>query len=477
MVLNMNSENTDGSGFAPTNPPGSELPPGRPRWRRFLVPGLIGLAVVGGLGWIGFNRIILPLMIASQMKPQPTPVPLANPKAATIEDSSDYAASLDSRQSVTLQPRVSGQISAIYVRPGQQVAAGQQILQIDSAEQRAQVASRRSAAQTAAAEIDSAQADVENANQTLRALEAKRATALANVQLNQREYDRFASLQRQGAESRQVLDQKLNALQTAQAALRQADADLGAQRAAISRAASVVERNRRAFEQSEANVVEGQAQLQYYTITAPFAGTVGDIPIKVGDTVSSNSQLLSITQNQQLEVQIQVPLERSSALRLGLPVKLLDDQNKEVQTGRLSFIAPNVDPATQSVQAKAVFDNVRNLRASQFVRARVVWSNRPGVLVPTSAISRLGGRDFIFVAAPLSASGCSAPAPSQSGGTFDADPDRLVAAQKPIKLGRIIGSEQEVLEGLSARDRIVTAGILQLQNCAAIADAAQTSAQ
>jgi multidrug efflux pump subunit AcrA (membrane-fusion protein) len=475
--LNMNGENTDRTGFAHTDAPVSELPPRRPRWRKFLVPGLIGLAVVGGLGWIVFNRIILPLMIVSQMKPQPTPVPLANPKSATIEDSSDYAASLDSRQSITLQPRVNGQISAIYVRPGQQVTAGQAILQIDNREQRAQVASRQSASQTAAADIDSAQADVENTSQTLRSLQAQRATALSNVQLNQKEYDRFVELQKQGATSKQVLDQRLNALQTAQAALRQADADVAAQRSAINRAQSVVERNRRAFEQSQANIAEGQAQLQYYTITAPFTGTVGEIPIKVGDTVSPTSQLLNITQNQQLEVQIQVPLERSSALRLGLPVKLLDDQSKEVQTGRISFVAPNVDPTTQSVQAKAVFENVRNLRASQFVRARVIWSNRPGVLVPTTAISRLGGRDFLFVAAPLSASGCSEPAAPQGGGKFEANPDMLLAVQKPIKLGRIIGNEQEVVEGLNANDRIITSGILQLQNCAAIMDAAQVPAK
>ncbi|MCU0551619.1 MAG: efflux RND transporter periplasmic adaptor subunit [Leptolyngbya sp. Prado105] len=472
----MNGENLDRTGLAPTDIPVSAPPPRRPRWRKFLVPGLIGLAVVGGLGWTVFNRVILPLMIVSQMKPQPTPVPLANPKTSIIEDTSDYAASLDSRQSITLQPRVSGQISEIYVRSGQQVSAGQAILQIDNREQRAQVASRQSASQTAEAEIDSAQADVENARQTLESLQARKATAESNARLSQKEYDRFVTLQRQGATSQQVVEQRRNALETAQAAVREADADLNAQRSTIARSEATVERNRRAFEQSQANVAEGQAQLQDYTVTAPFAGTVGEIPIKVGDTVSPTSELLNITQNQQLEVQIQVPLERSNALRLGLPVKLLDDQSKEVQTGRVSFVAPNVDPATQSVQVKAVFENVRNLRASQFVRARIVWSKRSGVLVPTSAISRLGGRDFIFVAAPLSASGCSEPAAPQGGGKFEANPDMLVAVQKPIKLGRIIGNEQEVVEGLSANDRMITAGILQLQNCAAIADAAQVPA-
>lgn len=451
--------------------PEKKTPP--PRWRRFLVPALIGLAIAGGLGWILFNRLILPIIIGSQMKAQPTPVPLANPKSATIEDSSDYAASLDSRQSVTLQPKISGQIGAIFVRPGQRVEAGQPLMQIDSAQQRAQVASRQSATQTSQAEVETARADVDSANQTLRSLEAKRTTAQSNVRLAQQEYDRFNALQKQGATSQQVVEQRLNALQTAQAGLAQAEADIQAQRAAIQRAQTTVSRNQRAVEQAQANTAEGVAQLQDYTITAPFAGTIGDIPAKVGDTVSNTTQLLTVTQNDQLEIQLQIPLERASALRTGLPVKLLDDKNQAIQTGQISFIAPNVDAASQSVQAKARFSNTGNLRTSQFVRARVIWANRPGVLVPTTAISRLGGRDFLFVAAPFNASGCEAPAAAQGGGKVEVTPEQLVAAQKPIQLGKIVGNEQEVLEGVAASDRIVTSGILQLKNCAPIADAAQ----
>ena len=123
-------------------PPSEELAqpqntPPRPRWRKFLVPTIAALAVLGLVGWVAATRFIIPLIIASQMKSQPTPVPLANPKSAPIADSSDYAASLDSRQLVQVQPRVSGQISAIYVKPGDRVQAGQPLLQIDAAEQRA----------------------------------------------------------------------------------------------------------------------------------------------------------------------------------------------------------------------------------------------------------------------------------------------------------------------------------------------------
>lgn len=450
------------------SPDSPKLPDGKSRSRRrFLVPTLIGLAILGGIGWIVFNRIIFPILMFSQMKPQFTEVDLATPQTASIDDSSDYAASLDSRQSVTLQPRVSGQIAAIYVQAGDRVQQGQRLLQIDASEQRAQVASRTAAAETAAAEVEAARADVASANDTLRSLQAQRASAQSNVQLNQREYERYLDLYNQGASSRQVLDQKLNALQTAQAALRQADANIQAQRAVISRSQATVSRNQRALEQAQANITEGQAQLRFYTISAPFTGIVGNIPAKVGDFVDTSIQLLTLTQNNELEVQIQVPLERASDLRQGLPVKLLDASDRVLQTGQISFIAPNVDPSTQSVQAKARFANAGQLRTSQFVRTRIIWDTRPGVLVPTTAISRLGGRDFIFVAQPFQNSGCEAPAAGQ-GGPVKVEPSQLTAVQKPIKLGKIIGNNQEVLEGVAARDRIVTSGILQLQNCTPI---------
>lgn len=455
------------------NPP---EPPKSPR--RFLVPALIVLAMLGGLSWLVFQRVVAPILMFSQMKPQPTAVKLGSPATAKVADSSDYAAVLDSRQSVNLQPQVSGQIAAIYVKPGDRVEAGQELLQIDASEQRAQVASRTSAAETAMEDVKSAEADVDNAEDTLKSLEARRAAAQSNVKFAESEYQRYQTLVSDGAFAKQLLEQKLNALQTAQASVQQAEADIQAQRSAIARSRSIVERSRRSVDQAQANIAEGQAQLQYYTITAPQAGMVGDIPVKEGDYVSSGggspTALLTITQNQELEVKIQVPLERAPALRKGLAVKLLGEGDRELQTGRISFVSPNVDPTTQSVQVKASFSNSNAkagnaLRTAQFVRARIIWATNPRLLVPTSSIARLGGKNFIFVATPFQASGCQA-ALSGGGPPFQPEPTALVAVQKPLQLGKIVSNDQEVLEGLTTGDRIVTAGILQLQNCMAIAD-------
>jgi multidrug efflux pump subunit AcrA (membrane-fusion protein) len=440
--------------------------------RRFIFPAVLGLLLLGGIGWVVFNRVVLPILSMSKNPPSPAiSVPLSRAKVTTVEDSSDYAATLDSRQSITVQPKVSGRISAIYVKAGDRIQAGDKLLQMDAVEQRAQVASLNAGINTAAAEVESAKADIVNARDTLNSLKARQDSAQANVQLNQADYKRFQALYKAGATSQQSLDQKLNAIQTAQAALNQAKADVQAQQSAIAKAKAQRIRNEQAVNQAKANVVEGRAKLQDYAITAPFSGIVGNIPAKLGDIVSATTPLLTITQNQQLEVLLQIPLERSAALRQGQLVKLLDDKGRALGSGQISFIAPNVDPSTQSVQAKAMFANVGNsLRTAQFVRARVIWAVRPGLLVPTTAISRLGGRDFVFVAEPFQRSGCKAATEGQGGGApVKIEPNQTVAVQKPIQLGKIIGNNQEVLKGLSAGDRIVTSGILQLQHCLPIA--------
>jgi len=369
------------------------------------------------------------------------PVPIASVETATVTDSADYVANLQSRQSVTLQPRVDGYVQEIYVKAGDRVEAGAPILRIDPAKQQA-------ALQQSVAVVASSQADFESARATLAQLQAAKESTLSSLDFNQKEFKRYSDLASQGAIAKQKLDEVSNSLRNARAELGKIDAQITAQQANINSAATRIEASR-------SGAIQQEVQLDFYTVTAPFAGIVGDIPIKVGDNVNSTTQLTTVTQNQVLEVQISVPVENAPRLKMGQPVELLDTQDKPLVKGNIAFISPNINPQTQSILVKANFNNANNqLKANQFVRARLIWSSRSGVLVPTSAISRLGGQDFVFVA--------------------ETSPDgkSLIANQKPVKLGKITGNNQEVLEGLTANDKIVTGNILQLRNGAAIMDAA-----
>jgi hypothetical protein len=128
---------------------------------------------------------------------------------------------------------------------------------------------------------------------------------------------------------------------------------------------------------------------------------------------------------------------------------VLDREGKTVGTSRVFFIAPNTTNAAQSVLVKSLFDNSRGqLRADQFVRARAIWDKSTGISVPTTAISRVAGQEFVFVAEK-----------NQSG---------LIARQQAVKLGNIEGNNYQVMSGLKAGDRIAVSGLLQLSDGAAI---------
>jgi RND family efflux transporter MFP subunit len=435
--------------------------------RRWMVPLGLGVLALGGVGLVLFNRFIWPALRFSQMTP-PAPiwVPLSPIKAATIEDSSDYAVAL-SGQSLAVQPKVSGRILALYVKPGDRVRAGQKLLQLDAEEQRVLMARRRAGVSNVAAEVEAAKAEITNAEETLRSLQERQTSAQANVKVNQDDYKRFQELFKAGATSKQSLDQKQNAIQMAQTELNQAKADVQAQQSGIAKGKAQIARNQQAVAQAKANLSEGNAQLRNYTIAAPFPGVVGNISAKLGAMASPTTPLLTLTPNDRVEVQFQVSSERSSKLKRGQVVKLLDDKNQAVRSGKISFIAP-IETSGQSVQAKAAFTNVGDiLRASQFIKARVIWSSHSGLMVPTTAISHLEGKDFIFVAQPFQSSECKATVPKGSS-LLKIEPNQMVANQQSIQLGKMMGNNQEVLAGLSPGDRIAISGVAQLQNCAPI---------
>ena len=427
----------------------SSKPPRRKGLWRWL---LLALLLVGG----GFAlwRVLTPKSeptAANAKQSQAVKVKVAPVQTATISDSSDYIAELDSRRSVTLQPRIEGQVSRIFVASGTDVSAGTPIIQVDAREKQAAVNSVRAAA-------GAAQADLENAKSTLKSLEADRQANISDLKFNQQQYQSYSRLATEGAVSRQTGNDYTNRVQTARSNLNSITQKIQAQQAAVARAEKSVQ-------QAQANIKEQQVQLQYFKITAPFAGTVGDFPVKIGDFVNTSTQLTTITQNRPLEVKISVPIELAPQLRQGMPVEIMDAKNQVLGTSRIFFISPRVATNTQSVLVKSLLENSEGkLRADQFARARVIWDRSPGVLIPTTAVTRLGGEAFVFVAEQQQ------PQPQQGQAQTQSQPAKplLVARQKPVKLGVIQGNNYQVLEGLKPGERLVVSGILNLKDGAPI---------
>lgn len=364
------------------------------------------------------------------MAPPPTPIEVRKLAADTVADYSEFVATLISRSSVTLQSQVPGQITAIYVKAGDRVRQGQPLLLVDPSQQQAVVASSAAAAQ-------SQQAVIGQVRENLRVLQEQRQALQSALVLAQSQFDRYQGLALQHSASQQDVEQYRNALNQARANLAANDAQLKAQKAGIATA-------QRQYQQAQAQTRQQQVQLRYHRITAPFSGVVGDIPVKLGNYVQPLTGLLSVTRNNQLEVNISVPAERATDLRMGLPVELVSESGRSLGRTSISFISPNVDAEAQTVLTKAILPNPEGLlKADQLVNARLIWKSMPGLRIPTQSVIHMGGRDFVYLM-------------ERTG------PKQFVARQVPVMLGNIEGPYYVVASGLKAGDTLIVSGIQKL---------------
>ncbi|WP_375478556.1 efflux RND transporter periplasmic adaptor subunit [uncultured Nostoc sp.] len=413
-----------------------EPPSGKRRWLWLSLAALLLLGGGATLVW----RLLTPQNSApstANAQPQGVRVKISTVQSGIIEESSDFIASLKSLRSVTLQPKIQGQVTQILVKSGDPIVEGAAILQVDSTPQAA-IARNNTVPQAFLVQLA-------NARATLKSLETERPSYVANVQLYQQNYDKFVSLAEQGAVSRQTSNQFANRLANAKTSLDAIDSRIQAQRATILQA-------EKSLQQSNVNTQTQQPQSD--KITAPFSGTVGNIPVKVGDLVNTSTPLVNITQNRPLEVNISVPLQQGPQLRKGMPVELMNTQGQKLGRSRIFFIAPNASNKTQTILIKALFDNTNDqLRANQLVRTRVFWNQRPGVLIPTTAMTRVGGDTFVYIVeTETSPQGVS----------------QQVARQRRVKLGEIKGNNYQVIEGLQPEDKVIISGLLNLRDGVAI---------
>lgn len=182
-------------------------------------------------------------------------------------------------------------------------------------------------------------------------------------------------------------------------------------------------------------------------ITTPIDGIVGTIQHNPGDFVIVGEEITSVTQNQVLEININVPLEQAPELKLGLPVEIVDLQGNAIANAKIDFISPSADVSKQSVLVKAVFNNNGMFRDGSSVRARIIWSTQKGILIPTDAVSRIAGKTYVFVAKRAEPANFS---------------DLFVAQQRPVELEARQGESYQVLSGLKPGDILITSGILNL---------------
>lgn len=298
-----------------------------------------------------------------------------------------------------LRPQVTGIVKQRLFKEGSEVRAGEVLYQIDPA--------------TYQAAYDSARANL--------------ARAEANVVAARLKAERYADLVKVEAVSKQANDE-------AAAALKQAQADVAAAKAALDKA---------------------RIDLGFTRVTSPIAGRISRSAVTPGALVTANQNEALATVQKLDPIYVDVTQSSAELLRMrrdfasgklqrtngsAVPVQLvLEDGSVYGAQGKLEFSEVTVDEGTGSVTLRAVFPNPKGeLLPGMYVRARLAQGVREdAILVPHAAVSRdpHGNATVMLV-----------------NGESKVEP-RIVKAEQSV------GDSWVVTEGLTPGERVIVEGL------------------
>ncbi|WPB84527.1 efflux RND transporter periplasmic adaptor subunit [Sediminicoccus rosea] len=333
--------------------------------------------------------------------PPPPQVTAATPAVAPATEYLEATGSTVAVSVIDLVARVPGFLRSIDYADGAVVRSGQRLFQIEPDQYRAKV-------QQAEAQVQQNQALLDRANSELarqQRLIGQNATAQADLERWQSQRD-------------------------------QAQATLG---------------------EAQANLALARINLGYTDVTAPFDGVAGAHMVDVGALVGASTPTRLATLVQLSPIHVNFSVNERDLLRIrreldGRGIRRPDqlgDNAPPVQIalagdsqfrigGRLDYIAPQLDPATGTLQLRGLFANAdQTLLPGLFVRVRVPIRTRPDALmVPEAALGSNQLGSYLMVVGANS-----------------------TIEQRPVMLGQRIGTLRVIEEGLKPEDQVVISGL------------------
>jgi RND family efflux transporter MFP subunit len=348
--------------------------------------------------------------------PMAMPVSVTEVRQADVPLRGEWVATLDGYVNAQIQPQVSGYLVEQSYREGSPVAKDQVLFQIDPRPFQAMV--------------DQAEAQVEQAKGQLAQAEAQRGLAQINLK-------RDTPL----AEARAIAQSQLDS-DKQQAA--QADASVAAAQAAVGAA--------------EAAVTTAKLNLGFTHVRSLIGGVAGQVTIQVGNLVSPQSVLTSVSQLDPIKVYFSISDAEYLALvararqqggdllsgRSDLALTLtLADGGKYPHTGHVVFVDRQMNQQTGAIRIAASFPNPGNvLRPGQFGRVTAETEVRHGaLLVPQIAVQELQGIEQVYTVGP---------------------DDHVHVVN--VTLGPQFGTDWIVNGGVRAGDRVITDNLQKLRD-------------
>jgi membrane fusion protein (multidrug efflux system) len=222
---------------------------------------------------------------------------------------------------------------------------------------------------------------------------------------------------------------------------------------------AALEAAKKQVDAAKANVNAVRANVNFATITAPFSGTIGISQVRTGTSVVAGQTVLNtISTDNPIAVDFAVDQKevyRFSQLHLAQKSKdstfsIVFGNDVYPFNGRISMIDRAVDPQTGTIKTRLVFPNDKNvLRAGMSTTVRVLNNaSEKSVIIPNKAITEQLGEFFVYVVG-----------------------DSNKVSQRRLSLGKQIGVNIIIKDGLKEGEKIVVEGVQNLREGAVITTA------
>ncbi len=199
--------------------------------------------------------------------------------------------------------------------------------------------------------------------------------------------------------------------------------------------------------QMQYNVLKTQVEnlIENTTLRSPINGVVTARNYDVGDMYAMSMPIFTVEQIVPVKLLVGISESDYSKVKKGDSVSITADAIPgKTFYGKVNRIYPTVDPATRTFTVEVKVDNnYKTLRPGMFVRATINFGVNNNVVIPDVAVVKQQGSGERFV--------------------YVLNEDNTVTYQKVV-LGRRMGAEYEVLEGISNGAKVVTGSQIRLKD-------------
>jgi len=198
---------------------------------------------------------------------------------------------------------------------------------------------------------------------------------------------------------------------------------------------------------AQTQVDMARRSLSYTVVTAPIAGYVLERPVDVGAYVSTTTKVATIVKTNPLWIRIDIPEQAVQQIKSGQSVSLSTTSWPDrTFSGRVARISPNVSASSRTLTVEAEIDNQGGaLKPGQFATVRILLpQSEPAVLVPQRALRTISGATYVFVI--------------KNGH----------AEQRLVQSGQTEGDLVEIKSGVATDEVVATSNVEQLSDGAAV---------